>query len=54
MMAKALYPPFNVHRQQAVVDLVSSRDDPEAELEYFCSLHQKFMRERNIGGTGDY
>ena len=43
MLAKSLYPPINVHRQQAVVDLVSARDDSEEELDYFCGLHQKVM-----------
>lgn len=51
MIAKALYPPFNAYRQQAVVDLLSNRDDPDADLEYFCDLHQKFLKERGIGGT---
>lgn len=43
MLNKALSPPFNVHRQQAVVELVSSRDDNEEELNYFCDLHKMAM-----------
>jgi hypothetical protein len=45
MLAKSLYPPFNVHRQQAVVDLVSGRENTAEELDYFCGLHQKFVDE---------
>lgn len=36
-------PPHNAEREQAVVDIVSGRDDSDEEVNYFTAMHYKIV-----------